>query len=145
MSPTERRLHHLANLLVGGTGLVYLYMAWLLPAPDEWAVVNHPWQPTVQHLHVLVAPLLVFALGVLWRAHILAGLRRAMRRRLTGLLLLGLIVPMAGSGYALQVATDETWRAGWAWVHGGLGALWAIGYLGHVVVGPRSRKGDDER
>ena len=34
-----------------------------------------PWQPAVQHLHVLAAPLLVFALGLIWKAHAWPGVR----------------------------------------------------------------------
>jgi hypothetical protein len=31
-------------------------MRCLAEPADEWAVVNHPWQPHLQHLHVLAAP-----------------------------------------------------------------------------------------
>ncbi len=50
-------------------------MKFLMESADEWAVVNHPWQPHVQHLHVLAAPLLVFACGLLWKNHVLEKMR----------------------------------------------------------------------
>ncbi|HYH44472.1 MAG TPA: hypothetical protein VEG34_02210, partial [Thermoanaerobaculia bacterium] len=52
---------HVSTLLVGGTGLVYAWMLYLLPADDPFSTLHHRWQPDVQHLHVLTAPLLVFA------------------------------------------------------------------------------------
>ena len=70
MSRLEAWTLHAATLAVGGTGLVYAWMLYLLKPSDPYAVVNHPWQPGVQHLHVLTAPLLVFAAGVIWRAHV---------------------------------------------------------------------------
>ena len=72
MSRSERLFLHVANGLVGGTGLVYAAMRYLMNPTDEWSVVNHPWQPHVQHLHVLVAPLLVFAAGLIWSRHVSA-------------------------------------------------------------------------
>lgn len=130
----ERWLHHAVNLLVGLTGLVYLVMAWLLTPPDDWAVVNHPWQPHVQHAHVLVAPLLVFAVGLMWRTHVLLRIKlQGGLRADSGALLLLLFVPMVGSGYALQVSAEESWRQGWAWVHVVTGGLWVAGYLVHLL------------
>lgn len=134
MTPGERALHHLSNLLVGGTGLVYLWMAWLLTPPDEWAVVNHPWQPDVQHLHVLVAPLLVFAVGLMWRTHIQMRLRlQGGFKADSGTLLVLLFAPMVVSGYALQVSADEGWREAWSWLHGLSGGVWTLGYLVHFL------------
>ncbi len=132
MTPTERRMHHPANLLVGTTGLVYLYMAWMLSPSDDWAVVNHPWQPTLQHLHVLLAPLLVFAIGVLFRTHIAKRLTLRHLAANTGGLMILLFAPMVVSGYALQVSSDQAWRGGWAWVHVVSSVIWVTAYLGHM-------------
>ena len=75
MSRAQLLLFHLINLAVCGTGLVYAWMRYLVEPVDEWAVVNHPWQPHMQHLHVLLAPLLVFAVGLIWSAHVLGKLK----------------------------------------------------------------------
>ena len=63
---------HLSNLLVGGTGVVYAWMRYVVEPTDPFAVVNHPQQPLVQHLHILVAPLLVFVSGVIFKHHVWA-------------------------------------------------------------------------
>ena len=137
MTAWERWIVHLANLAVGGTGVVYAVMVHLVEPADEWAVVNHPWQPHVQHLHVLVAPLLVFAVGLLWRGHVVARLRNGSRRRPSGLSLLGLFVPMTASGYLLQVAVDPWWRSVWAWLHLATGVLWLASFAAHALLGRR--------
>lgn len=132
MTRGEARLQHVANLLVGGTGLVYAWMRYLAEPADEFAVVNHPWQPDVQHLHVLTAPLLVFASGLIWRDHVWRRVRSGFRpRRRLGLALFALLVPMIASGYLLQVATSEPWRAAYGWLHLATSLLWVAAYVAH--------------
>jgi len=125
---------HVANALVGGTGLVYAWMRYVAEADDPFAVVNHPWQPAVQHAHVLVAPLLVFAVGMVWTGHAWHHYRsRTAHRRRTGLSLGLLFLPMAASGYALQVCADERWRLAWVWCHGLASALWVVATAAHLL------------
>lgn len=132
MSRFEAWMLHLSNLLVGGTGLVYAWMVFLVEPTDPYAVVNHPFQPQVQHLHILVAPLLVFTSGLIWRRHVWSQWRRGIEdRRRSGLSLIFLLVPMTVSGYLIQTATDDGWRRIWVWVHVATSGLWLLGYLAH--------------
>ena len=124
---------HLANLAVSGTGLVYAWMSYLAEPVDEWAVVNHPYQPLVQHLHVLAAPLLVFAIGMIWSVHAIAKLRNSRRGRASGLGLMMLFLPMAASGYFLQVAVDPDWRRGWVVIHIVSSLLWVLALAVHQI------------
>ena len=95
MTRFEAWCTHIATLLVGGTGLVYAWLRYLATPVDPEALVSHPWQPAVQHLHVVTAPLLVFAAGLLWRSHIWEGLRWRPRERLrSGLALAVALLPM---------------------------------------------------
>jgi len=134
MTRFEAWLLHLATLLVGGGGLVYAWMRYLVRPEDPFAVVNHPWQPQVQHLHVLAAPLLVFAIGLVWKTHAWPGVRlRAAARRRSGLALVATAAPMIASGYLLQTATDPSWRQAWLVIHLAASALWLGGYLAHQL------------
>lgn len=146
MTTFDRWLIGLANLLVGGTGLVYAWMRYLLQPADEFAIVNHPWQPGVQHLHILVAPLLVIAFGQLWHQHAwLAWRAGAPRGRRTGLTMLATGLPMIFSGYLIQISTEEVWRNVWVVVHVAVSLLWLTGYASHVIRhrlrGDRARDG----
>jgi hypothetical protein len=128
---------HISNLLVGGTGLVYAWMAYFVKSADPYAVVNHPWQPAVQHLHILVAPLLVFALGAIWRRHVWNSWRLNVRsRRWSGLGLAFSFVPMAVSGSLIQTAVDPGWRKAWVVIHLVTAGLWIGGYLVHQFLAP---------
>jgi hypothetical protein len=134
VSRLEAWFVHLANLLVGGTGIVYAWMRYFAKPADAFAVANHPWQPAVQHLHVVAAPLLVFAVGLLFRSHAWAGIRLGIRtRRRSGLLLLLGAAPMILSGYLLQTAADSGWRAAWLAIHLATSGLWLVATLVHQV------------
>jgi hypothetical protein len=142
MTRFDRALFHLANALVGVTGLVYAVMRYLLEPSEPFAVVNHPAQPLVQHLHVWTAPLLVFAFGHFFLHHAWAGWRGGVREgRRTGLLMLALGAPMIGSGYFLQTATHETWRRICIALHVVTGLFWLLGAAGHWIVHLRAARG----
>lgn len=135
MNRFERYCLHLSTLLVGGTGLVYAWMVYLLKPADPYALVNHPWQPGTQHLHILVAPLLVFAVGVVWQRHIASHWKRGVKgRRTSGLLMVLTMIPMVVSGYLIQTATGDGWRQTWVVVHLVASGLWLVFYLGHQAV-----------
>jgi hypothetical protein len=123
----------IANLLVVGTGLVYAWMRYAVTPTDEWAVVNHPLQPLLQHLHVLAAPLLVFAIGLIWSVHVVAKPRNGHRNRAAGIGLMALFLPMVASGYLLQVAVDESWRERWMWVHVTASLAWIATFVIHQI------------
>ncbi len=140
MTRAEAWFSHVATVLVGGTGLVYGWMRYFAAPIDEFAVANHPWQPTTQHLHLLFAPLVVFACGLVWRDHIWVRFRSGFPvRRRTGLTLFAIFFPMVASGYLLQVAIEEAWRTAWIVVHVATSCLWILVYLGHQLLPRRGR------
>lgn len=133
MTRSEMTLLQLSNALVAGTGVVYAVMAYLLPPADEWAVVNHPWQPHLQHLHVLAAPLLVFAVGVVLSRHALPRMRNGGEGRISGVGLLVGFGPMVISGYLIQTAVTPAWRGLWVAIHLAASGLWLVALAVHTV------------
>ena len=137
---------HVSAFLVAATGLVYAWMRYIAATPDEFALVNHPLQPTVQHLHVLTAPALVIMLGVFWQSHAMNHWKHSAREgRYSGIGQLLVALPMILSAYLLQTATSEGWRLTWIWVHVATSVAWVAGYLIHYgthLVG--KRKGQAE-
>ena len=134
---------HLSNGLVAGTGVVYAWMRYFAEPSDPYAIANHPWQPHLQHAHILLAPLLLFACGVVFKRHVWARVRSGFQpRRPTGLVLALMLVPMVMSGYALQTTGDELWNRIWVWVHVATSVLWIIGYGVHLL-SPRPRLVDE--
>lgn len=138
---------HASTFLVGGSGLIYAWMRYLLEPADPFAVVNHPLQPQLQHLHVWLAPLLVFGGGLIWRQHAWKHWRRNKRqRRWSGSHLMVLLVPMIASGYLLQTAVGDGWRKAWIVIHLAASGIWLAAYLVHLLSPkPRRRRTDRGR
>ena len=131
MTALERWSLHLGALLTALSGLATGWLRTFGRVAGEFGPEPHPLQGLAQHLHVLAAPLLLFALGMAVRGHLAAKLRAGAERRGTGLGLGLLILPMVASGYLLQVAVAPGWRLAWAWVHGPASLLFLVAYLGH--------------
>ena len=133
MSRWEAWCLHLSNLLVIGTGLFYAWARYLAEPVDPFAVA-HPLQATFQHLHVLVAPLLVFGAGLVWRDHVWKHYEQGVKTsRRSGVSMLLTIVPMVASGYLIQTTVTEGWRTAWIAVHLATSAVWLLGYAAHAV------------
>ena len=129
-------------LLVGATGLVYAAMAYLMEPIDEFAVINHPLQPQTQHAHIWFAPLLVFSIGLIWRAHVWKHFRnRASPRRRSGLALLLGVAPMIVSGYLIQTSAGGFWRQTWVAIHLVTSFLFLASYLVHQSASWRKKHG----
>lgn len=118
MKPFAKWLVLLSSVATGVTGLVYLWMDRMLEPMGEFAAINHPLQPFVLKAHILVAPVLVFALGVIGVDHIWRYFRGTMHRaRRSGVSATWVIVPMVVTGYLIQAVTAPLWLEGLAWTH----------------------------
>lgn len=124
-----------ATVIVAATGFVYFWMKYLVKSDDPFAVVNHPWQGSTLHLHLLAAPVLVLLFGVVLSSHILKKLGAArMPNRRSGLTSLGLFIVMVGSGYLLQVVNDQQSLRWLIIAHIASGALFSGTYGLHLVL-----------
>lgn len=132
MNRLERWSVVAGSFLVTLTGVVYLWMKYLLRSDDPFAVVNHPWQPAVLKLHILTAPLLVFGLGLIAVRHVLAhwlaGVSSARRSGISAALA---VLPMVLSGYLVQAITDARWLSVTSWVHVATGMVYGVAFAAH--------------
>lgn len=128
----ERWLIWLSTAATVITGVAYWWMKDLMTTSDPWAVINHPLQPWMLKAHILVAPVMVFGVGMItmrhvWR-HFRTGVATGRRSGLTAALT---FVAMVGTGYALQVLTAETLLRLLGWTHLGLGIIYSLGLALH--------------
>jgi len=131
---TEKVLLWSSTLVVGITGLVYAWMKYLLPPIDPYSTVHHPLQPLVLKIHLVAAPFLVFAVGLVFTQHIWGQFRAGLKRgRRSGVGTLLTLAPMVLSGYLIQVATAESWLFWLAMAHLVTGSLFVLGFTSHQV------------
>ena len=132
MSAFERWAVWITSAATFVTGVVYVWLKYLLVSDDPLAVVNHPLQPVVLKAHILVAPLLVFSIGMVALRHVWRHIQSGMREgRQSGLVTVFVLAPMILSGYLIQAITAEGWLKAMAISHIVLGILYGVGLLAH--------------
>jgi hypothetical protein len=132
LSPFERWAVWTTSVATFVTGVIYIWLKYLLVSDDPFAVVNHPLQPIVLKAHILVAPLLVFSVGMVALRHVWRHLQSGMRQgRRSGLVTVLVLAPMILSGYLIQAVTEEGWLRVLAFSHIALGIIYGVGLLAH--------------
>lgn len=141
MTRLERALLHGGTVATGVSGLAYAAFKHLMVNDDPFSAVNHPLQPWALKAHVVAAPVVLFAVGMIFKEHVLTKMRngagplRSSRR--SGLATIWLLAPLFLSGYLLQVIASGPPRDLTAWLHLGAGIVFLLFYTVHVVVGLR--------
>ena len=132
MKPFHKWLLWTTSALTGATGLVYWWMKDLLQPLDEFAVINHPLQPWMLKAHIVFAPLMVFAVGLIAADHIWKQYRRPVSSgRLSGVVSMWVLGPLIMTGYLIQVITHVGWLQALAWTHLGGGGLYLASLFVH--------------
>lgn len=110
MSRFERWSVWGTSILVAVSGTGYLWMKYFLEAAGPFAVVNHPLQPWLLKIHILSAPLFVFAMGMIGVKHAWNHFRLGVRwGRKTGIATGASAVAMVFTGYLIQAVAAEGW------------------------------------
>lgn len=134
MKRWELFLLHASALAIAISGVVYGIMKYAMTGSDPDSPLGHPWQPGVLKAHVLAAPFLVFAFGLVARGHALPKWKSGETiGKKSGIFLLGLVAPLVLSGYAVQVFTGDSLRKGTGWGHTAAGVLFAAAYAAHLL------------
>lgn len=121
-----------SSLATGITGVVYAWMKYLMEPSEPWAVINHPLQPWMLKAHILAAPVLVFAFGLIAVDHVWKHFRCLVPAgRRSGILAGALFAPMVMSGYLIQVFTHPGWLRAMVWAHLATGTVYLVAFLLH--------------
>jgi len=137
------------TLALSGLGGAYLH--YVVESTDPFNAWNHPWQPQLERVHALAGPALALLLGYVLAAHAKPHLQLGSPRRRPGLRLSGLSLALVASGGA-QAAFGGPEARLLVWVHGVLGSLFLLLFLGHAfgplwqrLVSARRRAAGDRR
>ena len=112
--------------------------AFFPPIDDAFSAIHHPLQPWALDLHVLAAPILVFAFGWIYKDHVLGkaaapGVPAKRSGLSTGLLFFLMLV----SGYWLSTITSEALHKPVVVAHVGAGLLFVGAYGVHLALAPK--------
>ncbi len=134
MNRLTKRVFHIPDVMAGVTGVAYAVVKWVLPvpepAPGEFSLPIHPFEPLLKTLHVLLSFALIFSIGWIWHSHVIHQWRRfrknpeSSRKLYSGLALLALAAPMIVSAFAFQVSVEDSARQFWSQMHLWSGLAW---------------------
>lgn len=143
MSRFQRWLVVGSSVATAVTGVLYAWMKYLMEPADPWAVINHPLEPWILKAHVLAAPVMVFAFGVIAVNHVWKHFRcRVPVGRRSGLTAAALFFPAVLTGYLIQVVTHTGWLDALVVAHLATGGVYTAGLLAHRrLVGRNRRRG----
>ena len=116
-----------STALLAATGLVWLVVHYSVGAGVDGAL-PHPLEPWMLRLHGAAVMASLYFFGAVAPLHVPRGWRLARQRR-TGLAMLGGMVLLVATGYALYYFAPEPLRAPIGNVHAGIGLVLA-GVLG---------------
>lgn len=138
MKPWEKWSFAFLSGVLTITGILYLWMKYLLENDDPFSVINHPLQPLMLDLHILAAPLFLFLTGYLIHSHVAKKLTGGVKaNRKTGIVSLIMLPLMTISGYALQIFAQPAWLRIALILHLSSGIVFAGSYLTHLLISYR--------
>ncbi len=145
MTRFQRWFLYGSTAATAASGIAYFAMKRLLEPSDPWAVISHPLEPWALKAHILSAPLMLFAVGLITTQHIWRSLKSSLPTgRRSGQLASYVLGPLVLSGYLIQALTSPLTLEVLAWTHLVLGVIGAgaIGVHREALHGHRrQRKG----
>lgn len=142
MTRFQRWLLYASTAVATVSGVVYFVMKRFMTPADPWAVINHPLEPWMLKLHILSAPVMLFAVGLITAQHIWRSLKSSLPTgRVTGVTAALVFGPLVVSGYLIQTFSTPLWLDVLGWTHLALGLVCAAAVFGHrLAVRGRKRK-----
>ena len=136
MNCWEKRIFQALLAFVTLSGVVYLITRYAIENDDPFSVVNHPLEPIAFDLHIMLAPFLMFSAGALMRSHAWEKFKsKKLVRRRSGIILAGLFMTMAATGYWLEVTSRPLLADTLRVLHILSGVAFVGTYLGHLASG----------
>lgn len=143
MTRFQRWLLYCSTAVAAVSGVVYFWMKRFMTPTDPWAVINHPLEPWALKVHILSAPVMLFAVGLITTQHIWRSLKSSLPTgRRSGLIASLGFVPLVVTGYLIQVVTSPLVLEILAWTHLtlGLAFAWALASHRRVLLPRRLRR-----
>lgn len=120
------------------TGLLWLVAHYLLRTDGEFGETVHPLEHLSMQMHGGASMVAWFFVGSLLNNHIRRA-NNARRNRVTGWLMITMLVWLSASGYGLYYLVTESSRAVWSWSHWVSGILLPFLLIWHISAGRRSQ------
>ncbi len=132
-----RRWFYLVFGLLFASGAGWLVLHAFAQSEGEFGPQPHPAEQWLLRLHGAAAMAALVIFGILLPLHVQHGWK-ANRNRVTGAVMLGILVVLVLSGYALYYAGNEHLRSLSILVHDAVGLAFPLILVWHIVRGRRA-------
>lgn len=123
---------------LAASGCLWLLARYALRTQGEFGEVINPLEPLSMKLHGLSLVFMLFFTGSVLHSHIRRA-TRSKRNRLSGWLVIVLLIVLATTGEILYYFASEQARPLWSEVHWICGLLLTLTFALHPLIGRRSR------
>lgn len=127
------RFTHLAAYLTIAHGIIYFIVKYYMQVESPYGLRPHWSQGVAQGAHILLSPLFIFALGILWKDHILVKFKKSNRKRISGIGLVAICLVMIVSGLGIQIFYQEGIKEFQTWAHLGSSGAFILFYIVHHI------------
>ena len=128
MTTFQRQFVYISTIAAFISGVLYIGLRTFAEPEDPWAIVNHPLEPWALKAHILTAPIMLFAVGLITAQHIIRSLRSSL--------------PNGRQSGLLQTVISPLVTSILSWTHLGLGLICAVALAIHwrVLQGRRLKR-----
>jgi len=134
MENNEKKFLNYSHYVITITGIIYYLVKNFFQVQGEWGVESHPFEVHLQHFHILSVPILLVAISMIFKDHVLKKIiskSRLMKK--SGISLLVLAIIMIFSGYGIQVAMSTIVRNAMINIHLVSSLAWIVVFLYHQI------------
>lgn len=131
-----RRSLYASLSLLWLSGVAWLILHFFFAREAQFGSVPHPWQPKILVIHGVLAVVATFLFGWIAGSHVGGGWRRG-AQRVSGVLLIALLIVLALTGLGSYYLTWDGARAANSLVHEIAGVLAIVPALVHWASGRR--------
>lgn len=125
------RFVHLTSYLTIGHGILYYVIKNFMTNETQYGIRPNEYQGLIQSVHIILSPILIFALGLLWKNHILKFFRKKSIKLYSGIILTTTLITISFSGYLIQIIYNIKGKEIATYIHLIFSALYIGSYLYH--------------
>lgn len=121
------------------TGIIFILLKSFFYTENDFGITPSPYLPITLMIHGLMAPVFLMIFGALFPAHISRAFK-AKANLTSGLIITSTSFLLISTGYALYYSGNETLRNIFSLTHSGVGALFGLMLIKHILAGKKYMK-----
>ena len=116
------------------SGVTYYIFKNFIKAQTEFGPVPSPVTKYLQYSHIIIGPIVIFAVGRLWDMHAKPMNKNGKQKKVSGKVMFYAFGLLALSGYLTQMSIVDNIHEVVEYTHLGLALIWSLAFFSHAFV-----------